>query len=106
MNKQKIIDEVLEEVRKKLDDAYNDNIELEPTDVLLINKDLDTIAYPIELFETGTLLNCDGWEAFLIVNDKLERRWVTLSGQQYSDGQFADLLRHNGAKVVVIHGGM
>lgn len=106
MNKQQIIDEVLEEVRQKLDKTYNDNFELEPTEVLLINKDLETIAYPVELFETGTLLNCGGWEAFCITKDELGRRWVTFSGERYSDEQFVDLMRHNGAKVMVIHWGV
>lgn len=106
MNKQQIIDEVLEEVRQKLDKAYNNDIELQPTEVELINKELETVAYPVELFEVGTLLNCGGWEAFCITNEELERRWVTFSGQQYSNEQFVDLLRHNGAKVMVIHQGM
>lgn len=107
MNKQQMIDETLEEFRKKLDEVYNnDSIELGPTEVELINKNLETVAYPAELFEVGTLLNCGGWEAFCITNEELERRWVTFNGQQYSDGQLADLLRHNGSKVMVIHGGM
>lgn len=106
MNKQQIIDEVLEECRKQLNEAYNnDNIELGPTEVELITKDLETVAYPAELFEAGTLLNCGGWEAFCIVNSE-GNRWVTINGEQYSDEQFADLMRHNGSKVMVIHGGM
>lgn len=104
MNKQKIIDEVLEECRKQLNKAYSD-IELTGTEVELINKDLETIAYPVELFEAGTLLNCGGWEAFCIVNME-GNRWVTINGEQYSDEQFADLMRHNGAKVMVIHWGL
>lgn len=108
MNKQKIIGEVLEEVRKQLNEAYNasdNDIELRGTEVELINKDLETIAYPVELFEAGTLLNCGGWEAFCIVNSE-GNRWVTINGEQYSDEQFADLMRHNGAKVMVIHWGL
>lgn len=102
MNKQQII----EEVRKQLNEAYNnDNIELGPTEVELINENLETVAYPVELFEAGTLLNCSGWEAFCIVNSE-GNRWVTINGEQYSDEQFADLMRHNGSKVMVIHGGM
>lgn len=107
MNKQQMIDEAVEEFRKKLDEVYNnDSIELGPTDVLLITNDLETVAYRVELFETGTLLNCGGWVAFLITNYELERRWVTFNGQQYSDGQFVDLMRHNGDKAMVIHWGV
>lgn len=106
MNKQQIIDEVLEECRKQLNETYGNDIELGPTKVELITKDLETTAYPVTLFECGTLLNCGGWEAFLIINDELERRWVTFSGEQYSDGQFADHMRRNGAKVMVIHWGL
>lgn len=106
MNKQKIIDEVLEECRKQLNKAYSDNdIELEPGEVELINKDLETVAYPVELFSCGTVLNCGGWEAFCIVNSE-GNRWVTINGEQYSDEQFVDLMRHNGAKVMVIHWGL
>lgn len=72
-------DDALEECRKQLNKAYND--------IELINKDLETIAYPVELFSCGTVLNCGGWEAFCIVNSE----------------QLADLMRHNGAKVMVIH---
>ena len=106
MNKQKIIDEVLEECRKKLNEAYGNDIELGPTEVERINKKLETDAYPIDCFEPGTLLNCGGWEAFCTSNGEVGRRWVTFSGEQYSDEQFADLMRHNGAKVMVIHWGM
>lgn len=106
MNKQKMIDEVLEECRKQLNKAYSDNdIELTGTEVELINKDLETIAYPVELFSCGTVLNCGGWEAFCIMNSE-GNRWVTISGEQYSDEQLADLMRHNGAKVMVIHWGL
>lgn len=106
MNKQQIIDEVLEAYRKQLEDVYENDIETTGTQVKLINKNLETVVYDIEDFDIGTLLNCGGWEAFLIVNDKSERRWVTFSGEQYSDEQLADLMRHNGAKVMVIHLGL
>jgi len=108
MNKQKIIDEVLEECRKQLNKAYSDSdndIELTGTDVALINENLETVVHPVELFEAGTLLNCGGWEAFCIVNSEGDR-WVTINGEQYSDEQLADLVRHNGAKVTVIHWGL
>ena len=106
-NIQKMIDDAVEEFRKKLDEAYNtDSPELSGTQVELINKDLETVTYSVENFDTGTLLNCGGWEAFLIVNGELGRRWVTFSGEQYSDEQLADLMRHNGAKVTVIHWGL
>lgn len=105
MNKQQIIDEVLEEVRKRLDETCNDNIELAPTEVELINNDLETVVYPVEHFDCGTVLNCGGWEAFCIVNID-GKRWVTINGEQYSDEQLADLMRHNGAKVMVIHWGL
>lgn len=109
MNKQQIIDEVLEACRKQLEDVYDYNendIETTGTQVKLINNDLETVVYNLEYFATGTLLNCGGWEAFLIANDKSERRWVTFSGEQYSDERLADLMRHNGAKVMVIHWGI
>jgi hypothetical protein len=98
-----MIDDAVEEFRKKLGKEFT---ELTGTQVELINKDLETVTYSVENFDTGTLLNCGGWEAFLIVNGELGRRWVTFSGEQYSDEQLADLMRHNGAKVTVIHWGM
>lgn len=66
---------------------------------------LTLTVYPVEHFNCGTVLNCSGWEAFCIVNSE-GNRWVTINGEQYSDEQFADLMRHNGSKVMVIHGGM
>lgn len=105
-NIQKMIDDAIEEFRKKLDEAYNtDSTELSGTQVELINKDLETVVYPVEEFDVGTLLNCGGWEAFLTI-DGMERRWVTFSGEQYADEQLADLMRHNGTKVMVIHWGL
>lgn len=106
MNKQQIIDEVLEEFRQKLDKAYNDTPDLKGTQVELIDSDLETVVYPVECFYPGTVLNCGGWEAFCITNEELERRWVTINGEQYSDEQFANLIRRCGAKVAVIHWGM
>jgi len=103
-NIQKMIDDAIEEFRKKLEKEFKQP-ELTGTQVELINKDLETVVYPVEEFDIGTLLNCGGWEAFLI-NDGPERRWVTFSGEQYADEQLADLMRHNGAKVTVIHWGL
>lgn len=100
-NIQKMIDDAIEEFRKKLEKEFKQP-ELTGTQVELINKDLETVVYPVEEFDIGTLLNCGGWEAFLI-KDGPERRWVTFSGEQYADEQLADLMRHNGAKVTVIH---
>lgn len=99
-----MIDDAVEEFRKKLEKEFKEP-ELTGTQVELINKDLETVVYPVEEFDTGTLLNCGGWEAFLI-NDGPEHRWVTSSGEQYADEQLADLMRHNGSKVSVIHWGM
>lgn len=104
MNIQKMIDDAVEEFRKKLEKEFKQP-GLTGTQVELINKDLETVVYPVEEFDIGTLLNCGGWEAFLI-NDGPERRWVTFSGEQYADEQLADLMRHNGAKVTVIHWGL
>lgn len=106
MNKQKMIDEVLEECRKQLNEAYNnDRIELGPTEVELINKYLGTIAYPIELFKTGTLLNCGGWEAFCITKDELERRWVSgYGGERTHDEMFVSILLHRD-HVFLLHKG-
>lgn len=103
-NIQKMINDAVEEFRKKLEKEFKEP-ELTGTQVELINKDLETVVYPVEEFDVGTLLNCGGWEAFLI-NDGPERRWVTFSGEQYADEQLADLMRHNGAKVTVIHWGL
>lgn len=108
MDIQKMIDDAVEEFRKKLNEAYNasdNDIELMGTYVELINENLETVIYPVEHFNCGTVLNCGGWEAFCIVNME-GNRWVTINGEQYSDEQFADLMRHNGVKVMVIHGGM
>lgn len=101
MNKQKMI----EEVRKRLNEACDNDIELTGTDVELINENLETVVYLVEHFNCGTVLNCGGWEAFCIVNSE-GNRWVTINGEQYSDEQFADLMRHNGDKVMVIHWGL
>lgn len=103
-NIQKMINDAVEEFRKKLEKEFKEP-ELTGTQVELINKDLETVVYPVEEFDVGTLLNCGGWEAFLII-DGMERRWVTFSGEQYADEQLADLMRHNGAKVTVIHWGL
>lgn len=103
-NIQKMINDAVEEFRKKLEKEFKEP-ELTGTQVELINKDLETVVYPVEEFEVGTLLNCGGWEAFLI-NDGPERRWVTFSDEQYADEQLADLMRHNGSKVSVIHWGL
>jgi hypothetical protein len=106
-NIQQEIDDAVEEFRKKLENALTKpKTELGATEVELINKELESVAYPVELFETGTLLNCGGWEAFCTVNEELDHRWVTFNGQQYSDGQFANLVRRNGDRVMVIHWGM
>jgi hypothetical protein len=69
-NIQKMINDAVEEFRKKLEKEFKEP-ELTGTQVELINKDLETVVYPVEEFDIGTLLNCGGWEAFLIGDGEL-----------------------------------
>lgn len=103
--RQKKIDEAVEEFRQKLNEAYNDNAELTGTQVRVINFDLETSIEDLEYFRSGTLLNCGGWEAFRFVNNNQEYAWMTFNGEQLSDEQLADLMRHNGSNAMVIHEG-
>ena len=105
-NVQQQIDKVVKEFRKQLENIHmTDEIETTGTQVRVINFDLETSVADLEYFRSGTLLNCGGWEAFRFVNDNQEYSWVTFSGEQLSDEQLADLMRHNGSNVMVIHEG-
>lgn len=103
---QQQIDKVVEEFRKQLENIHMaDDIETTGTQVRVINFDLETSIADLKYFRSGTLLNCGGWEAFRFVNNNQEYAWMTFNGEQLSDEQLADLMRHNGSNVMVIHEG-
>lgn len=104
-NIKKMIDDAVEEFRKKLENEFK---EPEPTgtqfECIDINGEL-FIADASEL-NTGTLIFVEDWEVFRIVETPEQKPWITYFGDVYTHSQFAELMREQYVKPKIIHLGM
>ena len=85
MDIQKMIDDAVEEFRKKLSELF--------------------VADAQEL-NTGTLIIVEDWEVFRILETSDQKPWITYIGEAYSHEQFAELMREQFVKPKIVHNGM
>lgn len=102
-NIKKMIDEAVEEFRKKLEKEFT---ELAGTlfECIDINGEL-FIADAKEL-NTGTLILVKDWEVFRILETPEQEPWITYTGEEYAHSQFAELMREQPVKPKIIHAGL
>lgn len=106
MNKQQIIDEVLEEVRKRLEDEFTES-ELTRTEFKCIDTKGEVIIVNSKEVPAGTVIgNGTDWEAFRILSFSGESPWVTYTGTKHTHETFAHMVRCRGRLPKIIHWGL
>ena len=105
MDIQKMIDDAVEEFRKKLEKEFKEH-ELTGTQFECIDNNGELFIADAKQIEVGTLITVDGWEVFRILETSDQKPWITYFGEAYSHEQFAELMREQFVKPKIIHMGM
>lgn len=103
MDIQKMIDDAVEEFRKKLEKEFT---ELTGTQFECIDNNGELFVADAQELNTGTLITVDGWEVFRILETYDQKPWITYIGEAYTNEQFAKLMREQFVKPKIIHAGM
>lgn len=102
-NMQKMIDDAVEEFRKKLEKEFT---ELTGTQFECINNNGELFVADAKELNTGTLIIVEDWEVFRILETSEQKSWITYIGEAYTHSQFAELMREQFVKPKIIHVGM
>lgn len=102
-NIQKMIDDAVEEFRKKLEKEFT---ELTGTQFECIDNNGALFIADAQELNTGTLIIADDWEAFRILETDDQKPWITYMGKAYSHEQFAELMRQQYSKPKIVHKGL
>nr|DAE50547.1 MAG TPA: hypothetical protein [Caudoviricetes sp.] len=103
MDIQKMIDDAVEEFRKKLEKEFP---ELADTQFECIDNNGELFVADAKELNTGTLIIVDGWEVFRILDTFEQEPWITYIGETYTHEQFAELMREQFVKPKIVHAGM
>lgn len=85
MDIQKMIDDAVEEFRKKLEKGFT---ELTGTQFECIDNNGELFVADAQELNTGTLITVDGWEVFRILETYDQKPWITYIGEAYTNEQF------------------
>lgn len=102
---QKMIDDAVEEFRKKLEKEFKEP-ELTGTQFECIDNNGELFVADAQELNTGTLIIVDDWEMFRILETSDQKPWITYIGEAYSHEQFAELMREQFVKPKIMHNGM
>lgn len=105
MDIQKMIDDAVEEFRKKLEKEFKEP-ELTGTQFECIDNNGELFVANAQELNTGTLIIVEGWEVFRILETSEQKPWITYIGEAYTHSQFAELMREQFVKPKIIHAGM
>ena len=105
MDIQKMIDDALEEFRKKLEKEFKEH-ELTGTQFECIDNNGELFVADAKELNTGTLIIVEDWEVFRILETSEQKPWITYMGDAYTHSQFAELMRKQFVKPKIIHVGM
>lgn len=100
---QKMIDDAVEEFRKKLEKEFT---ELTGTQFECIDNNGELFVADAKELNTGTLIIVEDWEVFRILDTFEQKPWITYIGEAYTHSQFAELMREQFVKPKIIHAGM
>lgn len=103
MDIQKMIDDAVEEFRKKLEKEFT---ELTGTQFECIDNNGELFVADAQELDTGTLIIVEDWEVFRILETSEQKPWITYIGEAYSHEQFAELMREQFVKPKIVHNGM
>lgn len=104
-NIQKMIDDAVEEFRKKLEKEFKER-ELTGTQFECIDNNGELFVANAQELNTGTLIIVEDWEVFRILETSDQKPWITYIGDAYSHEQFAKLMREQFVKPKIVHNGM
>lgn len=102
-NIQKMVDDAVEEFRKKLEKEFT---ELTGTQFECIDNNGELFVADAKELNTGTLIIVENWEVFRILETSDQKPWITYIGEAYSHEQFAELMREQFVKPKIVHNGM
>lgn len=102
---QKMIDDAVEEFRKKLEKEFKEH-ELTGTQFECIDNNGELFVADAQELNTGTLIIVEDWEVFRILETYEQKPWITYIGEAYTHSQFAELMRKQFVKPKIIHVGM
>lgn len=102
-NIQKMIDDAVEEFRKKLGKEFT---ELTGTQFECIDNNGELFIADAKELNTGTLIIVEDWEVFRIIETSDQKPWITYIGEAYSHEQFAELMREQFVKPKIVHEGL
>lgn len=103
MDIQKMIDDAVEEFRKKLEKEFT---ELTGTQFECIDNNGELFIADAKELNTGTLIIVEDWEVFRILETFEQKLRITYIGEAYSHEQFAELMREQFVKPKIVHNGM
>lgn len=101
-NIKKMIDDALEEFRKKLEKEFT---ELTGTQFECIDNNGELFIADAKELNTGTLIIVEDWEVFRILDTFEQEPWITYTGEAFSHEQFAELMRNQFVKPKIVHVG-
>lgn len=102
-NMQKMIDEAVEEFRKKLEKEFT---ELSGTKFECIDNNGEMFIADAQDLNIGTLIIVEDWEVFRILETAEYVSWITYTGETFTHKQFAELMRRQDVKPRVLHWGL
>ena len=102
-NIQKMIDDAVEEFRKKLENEFP---ELTGTQFECIDNNGELYIADAEEFTTGTLIIVDDREMFRVLEAFDQKPWITYIGDEYTHSEFAKFMREQFVKPKIIHVGV
>lgn len=105
MDIQKMIDDAIEDFRKKLEKEFKQP-ELTGTQFECIDNNDELFVADAQDLNTGTLIIVEDWEVFRILETSKQKPWITYIGEAYTHSQFAELMREQFVKPKIIHAGM
>ena len=105
MDIQKMINDALEEFRKKLEAEFKEP-ELTSTQFECIDNNGKLFVADAKELNTGTLILIEDWEVFRILEISEQKPWITYMGDAYTHSQFAELMRKQFVKPKIIHAGL
>lgn len=102
---QKMIDDAVEEFRKKLEKEFKEH-ELTGTQFECIDNNGELFVADAKELNTGTLIIVEEWEVFRVLEAFDQKPWITYVGEEYTHSEFAKLMREQFVKPKIIHVGV
>lgn len=102
---QKMIDDAVEEFRKKLEKEFKEP-ELTGTQFECIDNNGELFVADAKELKTGTLIIVEDWGVFRILEISEQKSWITYMGDKLTHSEFVELMRKRFIKPKVIHVGM